>query len=385
MKKFAISMLSVAAIVTTPLTALASQPESASLEISGTSQGWAVTHGKGKQKRSFSVAADREDSSRIVQLETNPAILKHSNLPGNPFSVASLASVDGVEIAWTDGPIDAKVEIFVGDVRVAQKGAIAGNLFIPMPGGTNIPLRVSRTRVNLEATSKENNDKMLTEFVDMPITTPTAPTMPAALTALEVLSNKSVFRQATFIPWATLPAPAGACTPELVPLISYRFRGDNRSWSSSHLASYRTRFDVVIDWPILPSVVPSRNVGKTVREKFVDGKWVVDSTATASNAGMSFTLVSRSANLVHFMLKQNVTNPLCNSSLAEGIQSTTDVNYLRNGMVSGYIEYLAMPNFEIYTREDSNSYKTLAQLTLISVDCLNSLFPASGCNKTEWF
>ena len=85
---------------------------------------------------------------------------------------------------------------------------------------------------------------------------------------------------------------------------------------------------------------------------------------------MTMTVQSKSANSAIVRLSQDVINPLCNTLLTNGLYADTLIAIHRTGAVSGSINYLAMPKHELYVRQDSGAYRTLARLALVNVFCL---------------
>lgn len=129
--------------------------------------------------------------------------------------------------------------------------------------------------------------------------------------AVTTLPDYTIIRYQTFIPNYSVNAPLPVCAP--VDGHNYRFLGDNRGFDAT-ASSYRTRFDVRVNWINNTAISPTRTVGITTRQKQdpVTKVWEFDGTAVASNDKMDLTLQgTQTSNHATFNIRQDVTNPYC--------------------------------------------------------------------------
>lgn len=161
----------------------------------------------------------------------------------------------------------------------------------------------------------------------------------------------------------------GVCTPKGGG--SYRFSGDNRSWSATK-GNSRTDMTMRLNWKTKKPTITRTYVGKTHRYKKVDGKWKLQAskqakgtfTATTKTKGKDFALVE-----VSFSAK----NPFCNK-LGHPIKSkfVIRIEKKRVSIFGGSIT--AVPNHEIYIKRYSvGSYKTLKKVKTKSFTCLSAV------------
>jgi len=181
----------------------------------------------------------------------------------------------------------------------------------------------------------------------------------------------SILRYQTFIPDAYVDAPALVCTPDLS---RYRFVGDNRNWGPG-ATSFRTRFDVRVNWLDSGSMLATTSVGKTVREKQEGTSWVYNASDTASNASMILLVTGpQTSQYVQFTIAQDEKNPLCNQLLTLGISFNFKVSIWRNGSYELDGTAVKVPNHEIYIKDQDNpSWSILARRAYLSFDCLSPI------------
>lgn len=140
-----------------------------------------------------------------------------------------------------------------------------------------------------------------------------------------------------------------------------------------------------MNWLNGPSVSLTKNVGTTIRQvQTSSGSWVFDASSTAPNTSMTLSVQSTSANSAVVRLHQDVVNPLCNSLLTNGIYADTLLAKYRTGAISDSINYLAMPNYELYFRQDAAAYSSLAKLTLQGVHCLAKVIGGACTTATSF-
>ena len=280
---------------------------------------------------------------------------------GNSGEIAAALVTDSsVELAWSSrGQVISVID--QTDERYLN----------PIQNGNAVDSDVNRGRLNeyslqvADPRTKSSSQESI-DFLNIALAVPSSSTLSSTATSLNstlaaTLASTSTFRQNTFIPDAYVPAPAGACT-DIFDSRPFRFVGDNRTWSTADAASSRTHMDLKVTWGTsTPPVTFTKVVGETVRQvQISNGTWNFESRLTASDTSMSATVLTRTSSFVSARLYQNVTNPMCNSLVTNGISSTTDINIYRSGVVSGNITYLQMPNYELYFRQDATAWRSLA-------------------------
>ncbi|WP_296646773.1 hypothetical protein [Rhodoluna sp.] len=194
----------------------------------------------------------------------------------------------------------------------------------------------------------------------------------------------SILRYMTFIPEAYVAAPGPVCTGGDLTK-TYRFAGDDRSFGPGN-TSFRTKFDVKIDWLNQGAVTKTVSVGETIRQvRFSDGSWSSGVKRTALDSTMRLNLdgVQRS-DFVSFNIEQDVTNPFC-SVLTNGIYFNYDVTVSRSGAYSFKGSAIKVPNHEVYIKDQDNpSWSIIARRSYPTFDCLNQLlFTANSCMYTN--
>ncbi|KZE90019.1 hypothetical protein AVP41_02821 [Microbacterium sp. TNHR37B] len=190
----------------------------------------------------------------------------------------------------------------------------------------------------------------------IPVTVPTSESEPAATaaaaSAAAAAPSKTTFRYRTFIADAYVAGPQIACTP---PTGTYRFKGDNRSWSSSSGTS-RTQVTTQFMWTTA-TMSTVKSVGSTTRQvKNSNNVWVHDDTKNAGTSGITTTNKSMSSTSARLYMKIAVGNPFCNPALTLPIYAELQIEVKRSGSYS----ILAgtrrpVPNHEAYLRRDSSS------------------------------
>lgn len=181
-----------------------------------------------------------------------------------------------------------------------------------------------------------------------------------------VLPSVTTVRFVTFIPEAWLNAPFVGCAD----YPNFDFKGDNRSWSTSS-SSYRTKFDVAINWNSGPSLTSTRDVGETSLWFNVFGNRTLSQAATASNSSMVLTPISSTNSNVSFKMYQDVKNPICVNFLTNGIYSNLNWSVSRLGSYSVQGTYMPVPNHEAYiSSSSSSSWVTVFQTAHQNFLCL---------------
>lgn len=377
------AILSLALIGTGIGAAQAASKQESSFELTNKESGWTLVE-KGQNGKALGVTAlEGTHGEKLVRRLGLPAVAKFAGLSGKGVPLAVVSSAKRTYISWANDVANSEIHLYVDGSELATAGENpSGDAQLDnLPGSS---LNISAVRVQLDQSA--STEYATADFTQQVITAPAADTQLSAIAALAVTdqATSTKFRQTTFIPDAYVDAPSGVCTP--LNTNSYRFVGDSRTWSSADSARYKTRMDVVINWLNGPSVTFTRNVGATVRQvQNYFGNWVFDTSATAPNTSMTMTVQSKSANSAIIRLSQNVVNPLCNSLLTNGIYADTLLAIYRTGAISGSINYLAMPNYELYIRKDSGAYGTVARLAYISPLCLVKGLGGVACTTATSF
>jgi hypothetical protein len=191
---------------------------------------------------------------------------------------------------------------------------------------------------------------------------------------------KTYLRYQTFIPDNYLGAPDRGCTPD--DGLDYLFAGDGRGFDPNS-SSFKTRFQVTVDWTESGALTYSTTVGPTKRYKMANNGLPIlssEKTATATNEGMVLTQKSTSSTLTHYTLDHSVTNPMCSSIVTFPIWYDTDVWIARSGAYTVTNEYRRAPNHELYLKDsDEMSWTALLQSPTYSMNC----FDKTG--KTQLF
>lgn len=326
------------------------------------------------------------DRGAIVSSHANtPYFVKYQGL-GNSQGLPSAVVVEGskVFLTWVPpvGLNQTRIDI-IGDLSLHVELSGLSKYELQAHPGAEIDVSIIAVKP-----AAGPNDTTHAEWSEIPIAVPVAATYSAtSLAATAVtLPAKTLFRQNAFIPDAYLQIPLvvnGPCTP-LGSLDQYRFVGDNRGFSPNDGASFRTRMDVTLTWGgTIPSAAFTRLVGTTRREiQLLDGSWQLDAANTASNSSMTLNILSSTSTYSRFKLTQDVVNPFCDSNFTNGIASTTTVTVYRSGAVSGTLDWLAMPSYEIYLRQDTGNFVPLAQFGNLGWPCLVKGSGALLCGQT---
>lgn len=389
MKRLISLSTGLAIALTASLNAIAMEPETQldGIALKDDGNSWSVSATSSDGSSELVGENLTRDSGVIVDsVDGSPAFLKYTALDsdsGVPLVV--LVQGDSVYLAWEKSEVDSTVAVYRDDVLLDSfTSSEAESIDVSSIAGSAETYRVVETTVNTD--NDDESPTTTSSFSEIPVTIPVNQTKTAvAVAAAAALATTSTFRQNTFIPDQYVDSFPIICNP--VNSETYRFLGNNRSWSSADGAGFKTRMDVVITWKTSPTVSFTKKVGETVRQirNNVTGTWSNDGKPlTAQNPDMTITVSSKSINSVAFKLHQNVVNPFCIPGLTNGIASDTNVVIYREGYVTGSITYLAMPNYEIYAKQDSKAYSTLARLSLVSLYCLTPGFGAA-CNSAASF
>ena len=186
---------------------------------------------------------------------------------------------------------------------------------------------------------------------------------------------KTYLRYQTFIPDEYLGAPASGCTPGGS---EFTFEGNGRSFNPDS-SSFKTRFQVTVDWTNNGALTYSRTVKPTKRYLIGPNgqpKMETEETAVATNGNMIFEARSTSSTLTHFKLDHSVTNPMCNDWFTFPIWYKTDAWIARSGAYTVTNEYRRAPNHELYLKDsDENTWTALLQSYTYSMECFNKISP----------
>lgn len=198
------------------------------------------------------------------------------------------------------------------------------------------------------------------------------------------LPDYTVMRYQTFIPESSVPAPLfGVCSETDA---EYRFLGDSRSFSATS-SSFRTRFDVRVNWVNNSAISPTRTVGITTRERksSATSPWQFNGTMMGSNDTMSLTILTpATSNHAHFRIRQDVKNPYCWNFLTNGIFADFEVSIWRAGSYSFEGTFLKAPSHEMYLKDqDNTSWEVLMQSPTLSMNCLIPLVSGIACNGSD--
>ena len=378
------AILSVTLLIGTGIGVAQAAPKlESSFDLAKNESGWTLVEEDQNGKALGRTEIMGNHGQKVVRRLGLPAVAKFAGLSGSGVPLAVVSSATKTHISWANDVGNSEIHLYVDGSEIATAGdKPSGNAQLDILPGES--LNISAVRVHLDQTS--NSEYATADFTQQVITAPLADSQPSVMAALAVATQATTtkFRQTTFIPDAFLEAPQSVCTP--LNTNSYRFLGDARSWSSADSAGYRTRMDVTINWLNGPGVTLTKNVGTTVRQvQNSFGTWVSDTSATAPNTSMTMTVQSKSANSAIVRLSQNVVNPLCNTLLTNGIYADTLLAIYRTGAISGSINYLAMPNYELYLRQDSGAYSTVARLAYYSPWCLVKGLGGAACTTATSF
>ncbi|WP_172955970.1 hypothetical protein [Rhodoluna limnophila] len=166
------------------------------------------------------------------------------------------------------------------------------------------------------------------------------------------LGNATTLRYQTFIPAQYMKAPLAGC--QYSGAYDY-YKGDNRSFSTSSTASFRTRFDVSVTWA--SSALSSlKTVGRTHVYRLVNGSYLPIDDDIASKESMVMTPISTTQTKAVFRFRQDVGNPFCASN---GIFFDLTATIYRSGSYSLKGTRLRVPNHEIYIKDSDESAWTI--------------------------
>lgn len=377
------AVLSVSLIGTGVGAVHASPKQESSFELTNSDNGWALVERDRSGKALGRTSLVGKNGERVIHRLGLPAVAKFSALGDKGVPLAVVASANTTFISWANNLANSEIHIYVDGSEIATAGDNpSGDAQLDnLPGAS---FSISAVRVHLDQSSV--TDYATVDFTQQAVTAPMADTQSSALAALAVTAQASTtkFRQTTFIPDAYLDAPQVVCTP--LNTNSYRFLGDARSWSSANSAGFRTRMDVSINWLNGPSVTLTKNVGATVRQVQNNfGTWGSEPSLTASSTSMKMIVQSTSANSAIIRLSQDVVNPFCNPVVTNGIYADTHLAIYRSGAISGSINYLAMPNYELYMRQDTGAYGTVARLAYYNPLCLVKGLGGVACTTATSF
>ncbi|MEN9967332.1 MAG: hypothetical protein RL036_565 [Actinomycetota bacterium] len=378
-----ITVLAIGAGLSEAVPAMAVQGQASTIELLKGRSGYELVEKNATGTIIGSSSLATGHGNRQIQAHGQPAVANFAGLYGEGVPLAIVVSAGTTDVTWSNDVPNSDIHVFVDGSEVAlENSANSGTTHLAAHPGQQMSIAAVRTHPADDANAAYATADFTQETVFVPQTTSQIAVASALLATTQAATSK--FRQTTFIPDAYLDAPQGVCTP--LNTNSYRFVGDARTWSSADSASYRTRMDVLIDWLSGPSISWSRSVGTTVRQvQNAFGSWVFDTSATAPNTSMTMVVQSTSSNSAVIHLHQDVTNPLCNGLLTNGIYADTNLAIYRTGAISGSINYLAMPNYELYLRQDSGSYSTVARLAYISPLCLVKSLGGVACTTATSF
>jgi len=154
--------------------------------------------------------------------------------------------------------------------------------------------------------------------------------------------------------------------------IKAAFGGDNRGFDPDS-ESYRTRFDVRIDW-VNAAIQDYRYVGSSSYFTWDDritgvDKWKWEKTMFQNTDGIELTPILSSTTLAHFRMQHNVADPFC--VIVAPIVYDLDVYIARSGKytISGFRN--TVPVHEVYIRTNVNpDWTVIYQRYKYSYGCL---------------
>lgn len=186
----------------------------------------------------------------------------------------------------------------------------------------------------------------------------------------------TTFRYQTFIGAAFVDAPIVVCGPTL----ESKFKGDGRGWGVSN-PSFRTRFDVQIDWRENGFMKMSRSVGETQLWDYKNGVFQMIDAGTQAPNIMNVTVNYRSSSAASFSIYHDVKNPLCDSRVTNGIYYDIDVKVWRSGSYSATGVMRKAPHHEFYVKDsDESGWTAIWQKGYVGFDCFAiTEYADSGC------
>ena len=317
-----------------------------------------------------------------------------TNIAGGDWTIESTATE--AKVSWEIPDDDSQVTLYRDGAVVRTDDSSGEFVVLDVKPNDELSFEIvvtspmsNETIANLSAETHLAADQIRTNFEQvtgsgMSLTVPMAGSMGvSAANAVAALPASTSIRYTTFIRNYSIPAPIlGACSPIIG---TYRFLGDNRGFSVS-ASSYRTRFDVNINW-LTSTTTTSKLVGQTRRQLFDDatGTWSTDATATASNSSMVYkALTVQNSNYASFNIKQDVRNPLCNADVTNGVYFDYDVYIYRSGSYTFSGTHLRAPDHELYIKDsDATSWTTVYQHQVKDFNCLAILlYNVLSCDQT---
>lgn len=303
-------------------------------------------------------------------------------LAGGSWTIASTSQE--AKVSWEFPEDLARVSLYSHDEVVASSQSNEGTITVPDVTPQEIlsyeirvetPLSFSQAQEISEQHSKPlelvQSSYRHFEGGGMSLRVPSSGTAGvSAATAAATLPDYTVVRYMTFIPntWVTAP-PFDACSTSG----TFRFLGDNRGFSPT-ASSFRTRFDVRVNWLNNTAISPTRTVGTTIRQKFNDStkKWESAGSDIASIETMTLTLSGpQTSNHATFNIHQDVVNPFCTSAPTNGIFADFDLSIWRAGSYSYSGTALLAPNHELYIKDQDKTYwDSLFTSETKNMDCL---------------
>lgn len=306
------------------------------------------------------------------------------------ISVSAKTDEGDLNIRWSSELPDVKVQIF-GPNNLEIVGGSDGDIWeYPESGHAQGQYTFRAVRQLPDKQEGESATPVFQEYITSLNLGKADSIMPLFLSqsaSASAAAAKTYLRYQTFIPDAYLGAPALGCTPGGSEFV---FEGNGRSFNPDS-SSFKTRFQVTIDWTKNGELTYSRTVKPTKRYLIgPNGQPRMDTEQTeiATNENMIFEEKSKSSTLTHFKLDHSVTNPMCNEFFTFPIWYKTDVWVARSGGYTITNEYRRAPNHELYMKDsDENTWTPLLQAYTYSMECFNKIsltqFLCSGNFKTE--
>ena len=151
----------------------------------------------------------------------------------------------------------------------------------------------------------------------------------------------------TFIPMQYVDAPETSIGFPCEGGADWWYSGDNRGvgW---HTGKYRTQASANMLW-LTHGSLPVKNVSPTNRYALRDGKYVYDSTRTASGDDLNLRMLSNDGQYARNVIEHEVGNPYCSSLV--GITYASQQDVYKNGGHWIYGAHDKMPDHQFY-RDD---------------------------------
>jgi hypothetical protein len=313
----------------------------------------------------------------VVPVSPPATASQASHLNDGFWSVTVTSGV--ATVVWDTGVSDSTVYLRDEDGLVATGDSKGGHLDRVSAGErpsytieTHSPL--SNDEISqLSKHPKSERELALFEHVEIShieLSDPAGTSFDKSASAVSSVPDFSILRYTTFIASPDVEARKPICTNGDA-LGNYRFRGDNRNFGPAN-TSFRTRFDVRVDWLRDGSMSKFVEVGETVLEKDVNGVWRVDSRRTASSSSMDLMIRGLpNSSKASFSIQQNVTNPFC-PDVGAGIKFDYDIDIWRSGTYHFAGTAVRVPNHEVYIKDEDNpSWAIVMRRAVYSFDCLN--------------